>query len=97
MEFSKISTLLPVNLRTFINSVKFLGLILFISTLPLVMLDAIAKDPASILSETTEWETWFNCFTPLIIKLSVPIPFISAPALFKQFAKSVTSGSFAAL
>ena len=42
--------------------------------LPMVMLAAIANDPASILSGTTEWLTGFNFFTPLIIIVLVPNP-----------------------
>ena len=63
--------------------------------------DAIAANinvPASIWSGTIEYVAFpFNSLTPFIFITSVPAPLMSAPIVFKKFAKSTIWGSFAAL
>ena len=76
---------------------KWRGSQLVSSNSPPVIAAAIAKLPASILSGITVCLHPFRLPTPSIIISLVPAPFILAPIEFKQFVKSIISGSFAAL
>ena len=58
---------------------------------------AIKKVAASILSGIISCETPLRLFTPVIVILWEPSPFISAPILIKKLPRSTTSGSDAAL
>ena len=81
-----------------VNDSKCFVIQFFTNISPLLAIAANINVPASIWSGTTAYvEFPFNSLTPFIFIISVPAPLISAPIVFKKFARSTTCGSFAGL
>ena len=92
-----LSILHPQSLNFWSNAFRCSGITGVTINGDLVIAAAIRKVPASILSGIISISAATNSFTPYIINVSVPTPFILAPILFKKSQSCVISCSLAQL
>ena len=91
---SDIST--PASLSFAVTGLRWSGTTLSMVMSPPVIAAATMKVPASMRSGIMVWFAGRSSFTPFILMVSVPAPFMSAPMEVRNVARSVISGSVAA-
>ena len=97
MEFPLRSIFTPASRNLSSTACMCSGRAPIIFTSPFVAAAAMANVAASMRSGITSCSAPCNSFTPVIVIVGPPTPSIFAPIASKNFARSVTSGSHAAL